>query len=60
MTKRQLQKQHAHAFKMKRLTRMRGWEKALARLNLEIMRRSKPIRGVGAGAPPIASNGQAH
>ena len=37
MTIRSLRKQHAHAVYMARLTRSRGWQRAVSRLNLAIM-----------------------
>lgn len=43
MTVRQLQRQLDHALKMKRLYRLRCWDKAVARLNLEIMQRRRPV-----------------
>ena len=34
---RSLRRQHAHALRMVRLTRMKGWKRAVSRLNLAIM-----------------------
>jgi hypothetical protein len=44
MTVRQLQRQLEHACKMHRLTRQRGWQRAIARINREIMARCRPVR----------------
>lgn len=37
MTIRQLRRSHAHAFKMKRIHRSRGWDKRVRKLNLAIL-----------------------
>ncbi len=44
MTVRQLQRQLDHAVKMRRLYRLRCWDKAIAKLNLEIMARVRPAK----------------
>jgi hypothetical protein len=46
MTIKTLRAQHAHALKMLRVTGgNRGWARAVARLNAEIMKRSRPVKG---------------
>ena len=38
MTIRTLRRQHARALRMHKLTRLKGWERAIKRINLEIMK----------------------
>ncbi len=41
MTIKQLRRQHAHAIKMHKLTRLKGWQRAVSRLNLAIMQAAR-------------------
>lgn len=44
MTLRQLHRELEHAYRMHRITRQRGWQRAIARLNREIMSRVRPVK----------------
>lgn len=41
---RELRRQLDHAIKMRRIYRLRGWDRAIAKLNRQIMERARPAR----------------
>jgi len=51
---RELRRQHAHAIKMRRLTRMKGWDRAVTRLCRAIMEREAARIGRSPSRPEAA------